>query len=98
MAEQFGVTPPDLRAASQHLNDVSARMKEILSSLQERLGGEGAAWGADRIGDQFAKGDSGYLAQLGWVDGSVDAKTELLDYYSEGLRTAADASEQYDQA
>jgi uncharacterized protein YukE len=98
MAEQFGVTPPDLRATSQHLNDASSRMKDVLSSLRDSLSGEGAAWGDDSLGDQFAKGGSGYLAQLGWVDGSVDTKTGLLDYYSEGLKTAADSFEQHDQA
>jgi hypothetical protein len=98
MAEQFGVTPADLRATSQHLNDVSTRMKDVLSELRDKLDAAGAAWGDDRLGDQFAKGDDGYLAQLGWVDGSVEAKTGLLDYYSEGLKAAADSSEQYDQA
>lgn len=33
MADQLGVTPSDLRSTSQHLNDVSARMKNVLSSL-----------------------------------------------------------------
>lgn len=97
MADPLGVTPPDLRSTSQHLNDVSSRMKDVLSSLQEKLRGEGAAWGDDQIGDQYANGGSGYLAQQGWVDGSVEAKTGLLDYYSKGLKTAADTLEQQDQ-
>ena len=97
MPEPLGVTPPDLRATSEHLHDVSGRMKDVLSALRERLNGEGAAWGDDRIGDQFANGDAGYLAQLGWVDGSVDAKTGVLDYYSKGLRGAANSFEQQDQ-
>jgi uncharacterized protein YukE len=97
MAEFLGVTPPDLRGTSQHLNDVSGRMKEILSSLRSKLNAEGAAWGDDRIGDQFANGDGGYIAQLKWVDSSVDAKTGLLDYYSRGLKGAADSFEQQDQ-
>jgi uncharacterized protein YukE len=96
MAE-FGVTPPDLRGTSQHLNDVSGRMKEILSALRDKLGGEGAAWGDDRIGDSFANGDAGYLAQLDWVDTSVAAKTGLLDYYSRGLKGSADSFERQDQ-
>ncbi|SEH82368.1 Uncharacterized conserved protein YukE [Mycolicibacterium rutilum] len=98
MAEPLGVTPPELRATSQHLNDVSTRMKEVLSTLRQNLGAEGAAWGDDRIGDQYAKGDAGYLAQQEWVNGSVDAKTDLLDYYSTGLRDAANSFEQQDQA
>ncbi|MCV7283254.1 hypothetical protein H7J88_26820 [Mycolicibacterium flavescens] len=97
MADPLGVTPPDLRAASQHLNDVSTRMKEVLSTLRDSLSGEGAAWGDDKIGDQYANGDSGYLAQQDWVDGSVAAKTGLLDYYSTGLKEAADSFEQQDQ-
>ncbi|HET6734474.1 WXG100 family type VII secretion target [Mycobacterium sp.] len=98
MSEPLGVTPPELRSTSQHLNDVSTRMKAVLSSLRANLSGEGAAWGDDQIGDQFANGDSGYLAQQGWVDGSVEAKTGLLDYYADGLKTAADSFEQQDQA
>jgi hypothetical protein len=98
MAESFGVTPAELRRTSRQLNDVSSRMKDVVSSLRERLAGEGAAWGDDRIGDQFANGEAGYVARLDWMCGSVDAKTGLLDYYSEALKYTADASEQNDQA
>ncbi|MCT7659692.1 WXG100 family type VII secretion target [Mycobacterium deserti] len=96
MSDPLGVTPPELRATSQHLNAVSGRMKEVLSALQANLGGEGAAWGNDKIGDQYANGDAGYLAQQEWVDGSINAKTGLLDYYSKGLKRAADSFEQQD--
>ncbi len=98
MPEPFGVTPQDLRATSEHLHEVSGRMKEMLSALQEQLAAMGPEWGDDRIGDQFANGDAGYLAQLDWVDGSVGTKTGVLDYYSKGLRGAANSLEQQDQA
>jgi hypothetical protein len=98
MPEPFGLTPPDLRATSEHLHDVSGRMKDVLSALRERLAAVGPVWGDDRIGDQFANGDAGHLAQLGWVDGSVEAKTLVLDYYSTGLRGAANSLEQQDDA
>jgi uncharacterized protein YukE len=98
MAQQFEVTPQELRATSQHLNEVSGRMKEVLLSLRDKLGAEGAAWGNDKIGDNFANGDAGYLNQLDWVDGSVAAKTGLLDFYSRGLKGGADSFEQQDQA
>lgn len=98
MADNLGVTPSDLRGTSQHLYDVSDRMKEVLSVLQEKLDAEGAAWGDDEMGKQFADGDGGYLSQLEWVDGSVAAKTGLLDYYSRTLKHAADSFEQQDQA
>ncbi len=98
MPDPLGVTPPELRATSQHLEAVSSQMKGVLSELKANLSAEGAAWGDDEIGDQYANGDAGYLAQQGWVDGSVEAKTGLLDYYSRGLKTAADSFEQQDQA
>jgi len=98
MAEFLGVTPTDLRGTSDHLYDVSARMKQILATLQERLRAEGVAWGDDEMGEQFAGGAGGYLAQLKWVDGSVGAKTDLLDYYSRALKGAADSFERNDQA
>lgn len=98
MAENLGVTPSELRGTSQHLYDVSARMKEILSTLQQKLSAEGAAWGDDEMGEQFADGDGGYLAQLNWVNDSVAAKTGLLDYYSGALKTSADSFERQDQA
>jgi uncharacterized protein YukE len=98
MSEPLGVTPSDLRATSKHLSEVSTRMKDVLSSLRDKLSAEGAAWGEDKIGDQFAKGDAGYLAQLDWIDGSVSAKTGLLDHYSRSLKTAADSFEQADNA
>jgi hypothetical protein len=98
MTEPLGVTPDELRATSRYLTDVSARMKEVQSSLQAVLSGEGEAWGHDKIGNQFASGGQGYRSQSDWVDGSIDAKTELLDYYSHALRTTADGLEQQDSA
>ena len=98
MADFLGVTPPDLRWTSEHLYDVSARMKEVLSRLRERLAAEGVAWGDDEMGEQFANGPGGYLSQLKWVDGSVGTKTDLLDYYSRALKGSADSFEQNDQA
>jgi hypothetical protein len=98
VAEYLGVTPDDLRATSEHLYEVSGRMKDVLSTLRDRLSAEGVAWGDDEMGDQFANGPGGYLTQRKWVDGSVAAKTGLLDYYSRALKGAADSFEQNDQA
>jgi hypothetical protein len=98
VTESLGVDPFDLRMASTYLADVSHRMKAVQSSLHELLGAEGEAWGHDKIGDQFANGGQGYRSQLNWVDGSIAAKTELLDYYSDRLRHTANALEQQDSA
>jgi len=96
MSEPLGLTPADLRAASDYLADVSTQMKDVQSALRAMLGGEGEAWGHDKIGNRFASGGQGYRSQWDWVDGSIDAKTELLDYYSMSLRNTADSLEQQD--
>ncbi|MGX9791302.1 WXG100 family type VII secretion target [Mycobacterium sp. MMS18-G62] len=96
MADPLGVSPADLRVTAAYLAGVSSRMKEVLSSLEDVLGGEGEAWGHDKIGNQFANGGRGYRSQLDWVNGSIDAKTGLLDHYSDGLRNTADSLEQQD--
>ena len=91
------VTPAQLRATADHLADVSNRMWCALNDLHWKLGGDGAPWGNDSIGHTFAGGSKGYFAQLDWVDGSINAKIDLLDGYSRSLRTAADTLEQQDQ-
>jgi hypothetical protein len=96
MTEPLGVTPDDLRATSRYLADVSSRMKEVQSSLQQLLSSEGEAWGDDKIGNRYASGQQGYRKQWDWVDGSIDAKTELLDFYSANLGNTADSLEQQD--
>jgi hypothetical protein len=96
MNEPLGVTPVELRAASAYLADVSARMKDVQFALLTMLSGEGEAWGHDKIGNQFANGGQGYRSQSDWVDGSIEAKTQLLDFYARGLMITADALEQQD--
>ena len=96
MAESFGVSPHDLRATSLHLSDVSSTMRDVMESLRTNLGREGAAWGDDEMGNQFANGEAGYLAQLDWAGGSVDAKTGLLDFYAAALKVASDSFERND--
>jgi hypothetical protein len=96
MTELLGVTPDELRATSRYLAAVSNDMKDVQSALLDMLGGEGEAWGHDKIGMQFADGAQGYRSQLDWVDGSITAKTDLLDFYAHGLKVTADALEQQD--
>jgi uncharacterized protein YukE len=94
----FSIQPSELRSTAADLADVSGRMKGVMSRLAASLAAEGAPWGDDDSGRKFRGGDNnnGYDAQREWVDGSVDAKTMLLDEYAEGLRTGADTLEQTD--
>jgi uncharacterized protein YukE len=96
MSDSLGVDLRDLRSTAEHLADVSARMKQVMASLNSKLAGEGAPWGDDSTGHAFANGADGYLQQVDGVNGSVAAKTDLLDQYAECLRTAADNFEKSD--
>lgn len=94
---ELSVNPAQLRATASYLADVGHRMWAVLNNLHWELGAEGAPWGDDSTGHSFANGSKGYLAQLDWVDKSINAKVGLLDGYSQGLRNAADTLEQQDQ-
>ncbi|MCB9441562.1 MAG: hypothetical protein H6523_15100 [Mycolicibacterium sp.] len=96
MSGGLEVTPEALSLTSMDLAGVSGRLKGVLSSLSGKLAGEGAAWGDDKIGHEFANGSNGYLGQVEWVQGSIDAKADLLDGYSEALHKAAIRFEQAD--
>src|SRR3954466_10846012 len=97
MSDPLGVSPDQLRRTADHLADTSAEMKKVVASLRERLAASGTAWGDDKMGKQFAEGPGGYLAQLDWVNGAIDAKTDLLDGYSDSMHTTANTLEQQDK-
>jgi hypothetical protein len=96
MSDPLGVSPDQLRRTADHLADTSAGMKKVVASLREALAASGTAWGDDKMGKQFAEGPDGYLAQMDWVNGLIDAKTDLLDGYSDSMRTTANTLEQQD--
>lgn len=88
MVDHFGVTAAGLRSTAGDLHDVSSMVKGVMSSLRTQLAGAGDGWcqvAANR-----------YLSQVAWVLQSVDAETNLLDYYSKALGQAADALEKSD--
>jgi|SRR3954464_12320432 uncharacterized protein YukE len=96
--EPLAVSPDSLKATAQHLAAVSSKMKTVLSTLQGKLAGEGQPWGNDGTGRTFADGPNGYLAQVDWVNGSVGAKTDLLDQYSQQMTDTAESLRQQDDA
>ncbi|MBA0047869.1 hypothetical protein [Mycobacteroides sp. LB1] len=92
------LTPSELRGVARHLDSVSERYKDVLSRLVDKTNTEGAAWGGSKDGRAFANGAEGYLAQVNWVHGSVDAKTDLLDQYATGINLTANNLEGTDRA
>ena len=96
MTEPLSVNPDDLRTTAANLADVSSQMKQVLSTLNAQLAALGSPWGNDSIGDQFANGSGGYLAQVDQVNSSISAETQLLDSLSQSLATSANNFEQTD--
>jgi WXG100 family type VII secretion target len=97
MTQPLSVNPNELRAAAANLADVSSQMKQVLSSLNAQLATLGSPWGNDSIGDGFANGSSGYLAQVDQVNSSIKAETQILDSLSQSLTTSANNFQQADQ-
>jgi uncharacterized protein YukE len=96
MTEPLSVNPSDLRTVAEQMADVSSQMKQVLSSLNTKLSAEGTPWGNDSTGNGFANGPEGYLAQVDWVNSTINAKTQLLDGYSQSMTTSANSFEQQD--
>jgi hypothetical protein len=94
VAEQFGVTPPELRGVSGDLGEVSSRIKAVMASLRAQLAGEGAG-----IACAVTAGDaSSFHAHCDHVRTTVDpADTGVLDYWANYLGHAADVFQRSDQ-
>jgi uncharacterized protein YukE len=97
MIEPLSVSVSHLRTTAGHVDDVSSQMKQVLSSLKDQLAALRSPWGDDSIGDQFAKGSSGYLAQVDLVNSVIDNQTQALDSLSQSMSTSANNFEQTDQ-
>jgi hypothetical protein len=95
----FGVTPDQLRAVLNDLNDVRGRMGDAMSSLQAKLGAEGAPWGGnDDLGRTWHDGPKGYGVQSDGFFKAGDAMTDGLRSFSDVLGQALSLFEQHDQA
>ena len=67
----------------------------VVRNLVANLTAEGPAWGGDKSGKEFEKG---YNEQSDFVNKNIDAKRQLLDGYSEGIRTATGNFAQQDES
>jgi uncharacterized protein YukE len=95
MSESFAATLASLAKVADHLDESSSDVGSVVWKLVANLTAEGPAWGGDKSGKEFEKG---YNEQSGYVHKNIDAKRELLDGYSGGIRTAADNFAQQDQS
>lgn len=92
MAGEFGGSPDELGRVVSDLDEVSSAIKGVTSTLRAKLSAATAAgppwdWA---VCSQVVDGPNGIQAQIDQVFGLLEAKTGLLDYYSDLLRQAAD--------
>jgi uncharacterized protein YukE len=87
MAEQFGVTPPELREVVGDLGEVSSRVKAVMASLRAQIAAEGAG-----IACALTAGDANsFHAQCDHVQTTVDpVDTGVLDHWAHYVGQAAD--------
>ena len=97
MAKELGVIPAGLRATAQELSDRSSDAKHVKSLAVNNADSSGTPWGTDKMGKTFAEGPGGYVDQVKYVTEILQNLTEVLDFYADGLNTAADAMERSDQ-
>jgi uncharacterized protein YukE len=95
MSDSLAATLVGLTKVADHLDESSSAAGHVARNLVANLTAEGPAWGGDKSGDEFEKG---YDEQSGYVHKNIDAKRQLLDAYSGGIRTAADNFAQQDQS
>jgi hypothetical protein len=95
MSEDFAATLASLAKVAEHLDESSSGVGQVVKHLVANLTAEGPAWGGDKSGKEFEKG---YNEQSDFVNKNIDAKRQLLDGYSEGIRTATGNFAQQDES
>ncbi len=95
MSDNLAATLAGLAKVADHLDESSSGVGHVVRNLVANLTAEGPAWGGDKSGKEF---EQGYNDQSGHVHKNIDAKRQLLDGYSGGIRTAADNFAQQDQS
>ena len=95
MSDNLAATLAGLAKVANDLHEGSSGVGDVVRNLVANLTAEGPAWGGDKSGKEFEKG---YNDQSGYVHQNIDAKRQLLDGYSDGIRTAADNFAQQDQS
>ena len=87
---RFRADTDRLHTQAANLHDLGAQMNRIVSSLHNKLAGEGAPWSGDEPGTEFA---NSYLPQKNRVDSAMQAQVRFLEGNADALRTAADTAE-----
>jgi hypothetical protein len=95
MAKEVAVTPAALRKVAQELGDRSDDANEVKNLALQNADFNGAPWGTDKMGRQFAEVSGGYKDQVKYTLDVLQNLTDVLDFYSDGLNTAANTMERH---
>jgi hypothetical protein len=95
MAKEVAVTPAALRKVAQELGDRSDDANEVKNLALQNADFNSAPWGTDKMGRQFAEVSGGYKDQVKYTLDVLQNLTDVLDFYSDGLNTAANTMERH---
>ena len=95
MANEVAVTPAGLRKVAQELSDRSADANEVTKLALHNSDSNGTPWGTDKMGKQFADQSGGYKDQVKYTTEILQNLTDVLNFYADGLNTAADTMEKH---
>jgi hypothetical protein len=95
MAKEVAVTPAGLRKVANELSDRSADAKSVKNLALNNADSSGTPWGTGKMGKQFATVSGGYLDQVKYTTEILQNLTDVLDFYADGLNTAADTMEKH---
>jgi hypothetical protein len=95
MAKEVAVTPGGLRQVAKELSDRSADANVVKDLALHNKDSNGTPWGTDKMGKQFAEVSGGYKDQVRYTTDILQNLTDILDFYADGLNTAADTMEKH---
>jgi hypothetical protein len=95
MAKEVAVTPGGLRQVAKELSDRSADANVVKDLALHNKDSNGTPWGTGKMGKQFAEVSGGYKDQVKYTTDILQNLTDVLDFYSDGLNTAADTMEKH---
>ncbi|MFD6161925.1 WXG100 family type VII secretion target [Nocardia sp. NPDC060256] len=98
MEESINIDPDGLRSAAAMFDDITDQLKKLTDTLVNSTNGEGEAWGDDRLGKKFAKGDKGYLVGRDNSFKNLSQLADILGQNATNLRDTANVFEENEKA
>ncbi|MFI6042540.1 hypothetical protein ACIA8C_12950 [Nocardia sp. NPDC051321] len=94
VAESIDIDPDGLRSAAAMFDEITDQLKKLTDTLVNSTNGEGEAWGDDKLGRKFAKGDKGYLVGR---DNSFKNLSQLADILGQNAANLRDTANVFEE-